>query len=75
LCRPDSGRILIAGLALDDIARLDRVRWLAWKAQDPALFAGTLEPTCASPAALPMHAGSPRPCGPPGWKKSSKAGA
>jgi ABC-type bacteriocin/lantibiotic exporter with double-glycine peptidase domain len=43
LCRPDSGRILIDGLALDDIARLDRVRWLAWKAQDPALFAGTLE--------------------------------
>lgn len=43
LCRPDDGRILIDGLALEDIARLDRVRWLAWKAQDPALFAGTLE--------------------------------
>ena len=43
LCRPDSGRILFDGLALEDIARLDRVRWLAWKAQDPALFAGTLE--------------------------------
>jgi ABC-type bacteriocin/lantibiotic exporter with double-glycine peptidase domain len=43
LCRPDSGRILVDGLGLDDVARLDRVRWLAWKAQDPALFAGTLE--------------------------------
>lgn len=43
LCRPDAGQILIDGLGVDDIARLDRVRWLAWKAQDPALFAGTLE--------------------------------
>jgi len=43
LCRPDRGQILIDGLALDDIARFDRVRWLAYKAQDPALFAGTLE--------------------------------
>jgi ATP-binding cassette subfamily B protein/ATP-binding cassette subfamily C protein LapB len=43
LCRPDSGQILIDGLALDDIARSDRVRWLAYKAQDPAVFAGTLE--------------------------------
>ena len=43
LCRPDGGRILIDGLALEDISRIDRVRWLAWKAQDPALFAGTLE--------------------------------
>lgn len=43
LCRPDTGQILIDGLALDDIARFDRVRWLAYKAQDPAVFTGTLE--------------------------------
>lgn len=43
LCRPDAGQILIDGLALNDIARLDRARWLAWKSQDPALFAGSLE--------------------------------
>ncbi len=43
LCKPDAGQILIDGLALDDIARLDRARWMAWKSQDPALFAGTLE--------------------------------
>ena len=43
LCRPDAGQILIDGLALPDIARLDRARWLAWKSQDPAIFAGSLE--------------------------------
>ena len=43
LCRPDTGQILIDGLALDDIERFDRVRWLAYKGQDPAVFAGTLE--------------------------------
>jgi ATP-binding cassette subfamily B protein/ATP-binding cassette subfamily C protein LapB len=43
LCRPDTGQILVDGLALDDIARFDRVQWLAYKAQDPAVFAGTLE--------------------------------
>ena len=43
LCRPDTGQILIDGLELDDIARFDRVRWMAYKAQDPAVFAGTLE--------------------------------
>ncbi|MCK4838658.1 MAG: ATP-binding cassette domain-containing protein, partial [Desulfobulbaceae bacterium] len=43
LSRPDSGQILIDGLALDDIARFDRVKWMAYKAQDPAVFAGTLE--------------------------------
>lgn len=43
LCRPDTGQILIDGLALDDIARFDRVQWMANKAQDPAVFAGTLE--------------------------------
>jgi ATP-binding cassette subfamily B protein/ATP-binding cassette subfamily C protein LapB len=43
LCRPDSGQILIDGLSLDHIARFDRVQWLAYKAQEPAIFAGTLE--------------------------------
>jgi len=43
LCRPDTGQILIDGLTLDDIARFDRVKWMAYKAQDPAVFAGTLE--------------------------------
>jgi ATP-binding cassette subfamily B protein/ATP-binding cassette subfamily C protein LapB len=43
LCSPDTGQILIDGLALDDIARFDRVKWLAYKAQDPVVFAGTLE--------------------------------
>ncbi len=43
LSRPDIGQILIDGLALDDIARFDRVKWMAYKAQDPAVFAGTLE--------------------------------
>ncbi len=43
LCGPDTGQILIDGLALDDISRFDRVKWLAYKAQDPVVFAGTLE--------------------------------
>lgn len=43
LCRADAGQILIDGLALEDIARFDRVQWLAYKAQDPVVFAGTLE--------------------------------
>lgn len=43
LCRPDSGQIMIDGLALDNSARIDRVRWLAYKSQDPVIFAGTLE--------------------------------
>lgn len=43
LCRPDAGQILIDGLALEDIAQFDRMRWLAYKSQDPAVFAGTLE--------------------------------
>lgn len=43
LCQPTEGRILIDALALEDIARMDRKRWLAWKPQEPALFAGTLE--------------------------------
>jgi ATP-binding cassette subfamily B protein/ATP-binding cassette subfamily C protein LapB len=43
LSRPDAGQIQIDGLALDDIARFDRVKWMAYKAQDPAIFAGSLE--------------------------------
>jgi len=43
LCRPDTGQILVDGLALDDIARFDRMRWMAYKSQDPSVFAGTLE--------------------------------
>jgi ATP-binding cassette subfamily B protein/ATP-binding cassette subfamily C protein LapB len=43
ICRPDTGQILFDGLALDDIARFDRVQWMAFKGQDPAVFAGTLE--------------------------------
>lgn len=43
LCRPDKGHILIDGLELDDISREDRMRWLAYKSQDPVAFAGTLE--------------------------------
>lgn len=43
LCRPDTGQILIDGLALDDISRFDRVKWMAYKSQDPVVFAGTLE--------------------------------
>jgi ATP-binding cassette subfamily B protein/ATP-binding cassette subfamily C protein LapB len=40
---PDQGQILIDGLDQRDIAPADRARWMAWKSQDPALFAGTLE--------------------------------
>ena len=43
LCKADAGQVLIDGLSLDDIARIDRTRWMAWKSQEPALFAGTLE--------------------------------
>lgn len=43
LCKPDDGQILIDGLSLEDIAALDRARWMAWKPQDPAIFAGSLE--------------------------------
>lgn len=43
LCSPDAGKILIDGLALDDINRFDRVRWMAYKSQDPVVFAGTLD--------------------------------
>lgn len=43
LCRQDAGQVLVDGLALDDISRLDRVRWLTYKSQDPEVFAGTLD--------------------------------
>lgn len=43
LCRPDSGQILIDGLALEDCAQIDRMRWLTYKSQDPVVFTGTLE--------------------------------
>lgn len=43
LCQPDGGQILIDGLALEDIAPTDRMRWLAYKSQEPVVFAGTLE--------------------------------
>lgn len=43
LTPPDAGQILIDGIAIDDIAPKDRARWLVYKAQEPALFAGTLD--------------------------------
>ncbi|PLX76693.1 MAG: hypothetical protein C0615_06315 [Desulfuromonas sp.] len=43
LSQPDTGHILIDGLDLDDISRFDRIKWMTYKAQDPAIFAGTLE--------------------------------
>ncbi|MGB2831423.1 MAG: ATP-binding cassette domain-containing protein [Methylotenera sp.] len=43
LSKLDAGQILVDGLSLEDIAPFDRAHWLAWKSQDPALFAGTLE--------------------------------
>jgi ABC-type bacteriocin/lantibiotic exporter with double-glycine peptidase domain len=43
LCRPDAGSIMVDGLALDDISRLDRILWMSYKSQDPSVFAGTLE--------------------------------
>lgn len=43
LCHPDRGTITIDGLSIGDISPSDRALWLAYKAQNPALFAGTLE--------------------------------
>ena len=43
LGKADEGQILIDGLALDDISQTDKARWMAWKSQTPALFAGTLD--------------------------------
>lgn len=38
-----SGQILFDGLDIKDIAASDKAKWLAWKSQEPNLFAGTLE--------------------------------
>lgn len=43
LCDPDQGQILIDGIDIRHIGANDRNAWLAWKSQDPALFAGTIE--------------------------------
>jgi ATP-binding cassette subfamily B protein/ATP-binding cassette subfamily C protein LapB len=43
LSSASSGQILFDGLEIKDIAATDRSKWLAWKSQDPNLFAGTLE--------------------------------
>ena len=43
LSSASSGQILFDGLEIKDIAAADRAKWLAWKSQDPNLFAGTLE--------------------------------
>ncbi len=43
LSKPDSGQILIDGLSLEDITQTDKAKWMAWKPQDPIIFAGTLE--------------------------------
>lgn len=40
---PSSGQILFDGLDIKDIAASDKAKWLAWKSQEPNLFAGTLE--------------------------------
>lgn len=41
--RADSGTLTLDGIPLEQIGQLDKARWLAWKPQDPSLFAGTLE--------------------------------
>lgn len=43
LARVDGGQILFDGVNVNDIRREDMRRWLAYKAQEPALFAGMLE--------------------------------
>lgn len=43
LSTASSGQILFDGLEIKDISAQDRTKWLAWKSQDPNLFAGTLE--------------------------------
>ena len=40
---PEDGEILIDGYALSKISPIDRAQWLAYKPQEPVLFAGTLE--------------------------------
>lgn len=43
LSRADEGRILIDGYELEAISPEDRAYWIAYKPQEPVLFAGTLE--------------------------------
>ncbi|BCM26283.1 peptidase domain-containing ABC transporter [Methyloradius palustris] len=43
LCVPDDGEILIDGYDLHSIPQAERALWLAYKPQEPVLFAGTLE--------------------------------
>lgn len=42
VARPQRGEVLIDGIAVPAISPQDRGRWLAYKPQQPALFAGTL---------------------------------
>jgi len=42
LIHPRDGEVLIDGIAVDAIGVEDRQRWLAYKRQEPAIFAGTL---------------------------------
>lgn len=42
LLHPLSGEVLVDGIAIDAIDPGDRSRWLAYKRQEPAIFAGTL---------------------------------
>lgn len=42
LIRPIAGEVLIDGIAVDAIGAGDRARWLAYKRQEPAIFAGSL---------------------------------
>jgi ATP-binding cassette subfamily B protein/ATP-binding cassette subfamily C protein LapB len=43
LCVPDDGEILIDGYNLQSVPQAERALWLAYKPQEPVLFAGTLE--------------------------------
>ncbi|HSH97046.1 MAG: peptidase domain-containing ABC transporter [Methylophilaceae bacterium] len=43
LCVPDEGEILIDGYDLRSVPQAERALWLAYKPQEPVLFAGTLE--------------------------------
>jgi len=43
IMRPDGGQVMIDGVSLDDISPADRAGWLAYKGQDPVVFAGNLE--------------------------------
>lgn len=56
LVKLDQGSILIDGLDSNQIAQHDRSLWLAWKGQEPSLFAGTLEENLLVSG---MHVNSP----------------